>query len=86
MPFNSDTPKTFFEKYARAVNRFVAEIVRQKDWRSLIALLESSRPAVLPLALDFTLFLAFSPVELPFPNLLSLSPPLARRLRARSIL
>src|SRR5262245_14477191 len=62
MPFDFDTPKTFFEKGARAVDWVAEEIVRQKNWRSLLVLI------------DVFLFLAFNPFEWPFPNLLSLFP------------
>src|SRR5262245_8751913 len=62
MPFDFDTPKTFFEKGARAVDWVAEEIVRQKNWRSLLVLI------------DVFLFLAFNPFEWPFPNMLSLFP------------
>jgi len=61
MPFDFDTLKTFFEKTTKAIDWIVEEIVRQKNWRSLLALL------------DVILFIAFNPFQWPFPNLLSLS-------------
>ena len=64
MPFDFDTPRTFFEKGARAVDWVAEEIIRQKNWRSLLVLI------------DVVLFLAFNPFEWPFPNLLSLFPQL----------
>ena len=64
MPFDFDTPRTFFEKGARAVDWVAEEIIRQKNWRSLLVLI------------DVVLFLAFNPFEWPFPNLLSLFPKL----------
>jgi len=64
MPFDFDTPKTFFEKGAKAVDWIAEEIIRQKNWRSLLVLI------------DVVLFLAFNPFEWPFPNLLSLFPQL----------
>ncbi len=76
MPFNFDAPKTFFKKCARAVDWIVEEIIRQKDWRSLISLINSSSLAASLLALDFVLFIAFSPVKSPFPSMLSLFPQL----------
>ncbi|HKE04369.1 MAG TPA: tetratricopeptide repeat protein [Blastocatellia bacterium] len=66
MPFDFDTPKTFFEKTTKAIDWIVEEIVRQKNWRSLLALL------------DVILFIAFNPFQWPFPNLLSLSPQLEK--------
>ncbi|HKQ80396.1 MAG TPA: ATP-binding protein [Blastocatellia bacterium] len=66
MPFDFDTPKTFFEKATKAVDWIVEEIVRQRNWRSLLVLL------------DVILFLAFNPVKWPFPNLLSFFPRLAQ--------
>lgn len=64
MPFDFDTPKTFFEKGAKAVDWVAEEIIRQKNWRSLLVLI------------DVVLFLALNPFEWPFPNLLSLFPQL----------
>jgi tetratricopeptide (TPR) repeat protein len=64
MPFDFDTPKTFFEKCAKAVDWVAEEIIRQKNWRSLLVLI------------DVALFLAFNPFEWPFANLLSLFPQL----------
>src|SRR5262249_11000614 len=66
MPFDFDTLKTFFEKTTKAIDWIVEEIVRQKNCRSLLALL------------DVILFIAFNPFQWPFPNLLSLSPQLEK--------
>ncbi|HEY6403338.1 MAG TPA: hypothetical protein VI479_18090, partial [Blastocatellia bacterium] len=62
MPFDFDTPKAIFEKTTSAIDWIVEEIIRQKNWRSLLVLL------------DVILFLAFNPFEWPFPNLLLLFP------------
>src|SRR5262245_4075303 len=62
MPLDFETPKTLFEKTTKAIDWTVEEIIRQKNWRSLLALL------------DVILFLAFNPFRWPFPNLLSLYP------------
>src|SRR5262245_46005166 len=64
MPFDFDTPKTFFEKGSRAVDWVADEVIRQRNWRSLLVLI------------DVVLFLAFNPFEWPFPNLLSFFPQL----------
>jgi tetratricopeptide (TPR) repeat protein len=64
MPFDIDTTKIFFEKTTQAVDWVVEEIIRQRNWRSILALL------------DVALFLAFNPFQWPFPNLFSLFPQL----------
>ncbi|HKX26276.1 MAG TPA: hypothetical protein VJ302_01160 [Blastocatellia bacterium] len=66
MPFDLDTPKTFFEKTTQAVDWVAEEIFRQRNWRSILVLLE------------VILFLACNPFQWPFPNLLSLFPSLAQ--------
>jgi tetratricopeptide (TPR) repeat protein len=60
MPFDIDTPKMVFEKTTRAIDWVAEEIIRQRNWRSILTLL------------DVILFLAFNPFQWPFPNLLSL--------------
>jgi hypothetical protein len=62
MPFDFDTLHTFIVKTNKAIDWIVEEIFRQKNWRSLLVLL------------DVVLFLAFNPFQWPFPNLLTLFP------------
>ncbi|HEU0184306.1 MAG TPA: NACHT domain-containing protein [Blastocatellia bacterium] len=66
MPFDFDTPKTLFEKTTKAIDWVTEEVIRQRNWRSILALL------------DVILFLAFNPFQWPFPNLLSLFPQIER--------
>ena len=40
MPFDLDILKTFFEKATKAVDWFVEEIIWQRNWRSLLVLLD----------------------------------------------
>src|SRR5262249_361657 len=64
MPFDLDTLKTFIEKANKAIDWIVEEIFRQKNWRSLLVLI------------DVVLFLALNPFQQPFPNLLKPFPQL----------
>jgi conflict system STAND superfamily ATPase len=64
MPFDFDTLHTFIEKTNKAIDWIVEEIFRQKNWRSLLVLI------------DVVLFLAFNPFQWPFPNLLTPFPQL----------
>jgi tetratricopeptide (TPR) repeat protein len=59
MAFDFDTPKTFIDKANKAVDWIAEDIFRQKNWRSLLILI------------DVVLFLAFNPFQWPFPNLLT---------------
>ena len=59
MPFDFDTPSTFIEKANKAIDWIVEEIFRQKNWRSLLMMI------------DVILFLALNPFQQPFPNLLT---------------
>jgi tetratricopeptide (TPR) repeat protein len=64
MPFDFDTLHTFIEKANKAIDWIVEEIFRQKNWRSLLVLI------------DVVLFLALNPFQWPFPNLLTPFPQL----------
>jgi len=64
MSFDLDTPSTFIEKANKAIDWIVEEIFRQKNWRSLLVLI------------DVVLFLALNPFQWPFPNLLTPFPQL----------
>jgi tetratricopeptide (TPR) repeat protein len=59
MPFDFDTLHIFIEKTNKAIDWIVEEIFRQKNWRSLLVLI------------DVALFLVFNPFQWPFPNLLT---------------
>src|SRR5262249_25044951 len=54
----------FIEKANKAIDWIVEEIFRQKNWRSLLVLI------------DVVLFLALNPFQWPFPNLLTPFPQL----------
>src|SRR5262245_5636782 len=58
MPFDFDTPSTFIEKANKAIDWIVEEIFRQKNWRSLLVLI------------DVVLYLSFTPHQWPFHGLL----------------
>ena len=59
MPFDFDTLKTFIDKANKAIDWIAEEVFRQKNWRSLLVLIE------------VVLFLALNPFQWPFPNLLT---------------
>src|SRR5262245_21521998 len=58
MAIDFETPRTVTEKANKAVDWIVEEVIRQKNWRSLLVLI------------DVILFLALNPYQQPFPNLL----------------
>jgi tetratricopeptide (TPR) repeat protein len=64
MTFDFDTPKTFIEKANKAIDLIVEDIFRQRNWRSLLVLI------------DVILFLTLNPFQWPFPNLLTPFPQL----------
>ncbi len=64
MPLDFDTLKTLNDKVNRAIDWIVEEIFRQKNWRSLLVLI------------DVVLFLAFNPYNWPFQNLITPFPQL----------
>src|SRR5262249_19488245 len=64
MPIDFETPRTVTEKANKAVDWIVEEVIRQKNWRSLLVLI------------DVILFLALNPFQQPFPNLLKPFPQL----------
>ena len=64
MPIDFEIIRAVIEKANKAVDWIVEEIIRQKNWRSLLVII------------DVTLFLALNPDQAPFPNLLKLFPQL----------
>src|SRR5688572_8817917 len=58
MPFDLETPGKIFEKAVKAVDWIVEDIFRQKNWRSLLVLI------------DVVLFLLFNPHQWPFHGLM----------------